>query len=110
MGKGIVVINAATLETLNEAVGGLERAGFRVRVSQVSVARLKPVGAKRLLAALNPVFVIAGERDNGGRLYVIGVGPGDPELITLKGARILGEVGSIFVPKGGRRDRASPSR
>jgi precorrin-2/cobalt-factor-2 C20-methyltransferase len=35
-----------------------------------------------------------------GRLYVIGVGPGDPELLTLKGARILGEVGCICVPKG----------
>lgn len=36
----------------------------------------------------------------GGRLYVVGVGPGDPELLTLKGARILGEVGCICVPKG----------
>jgi len=35
-----------------------------------------------------------------GTLYVIGVGPGDPELITLKGARILASVGSICVPKG----------
>ncbi len=35
-----------------------------------------------------------------GRLYVVGVGPGDPELLTLKGARILGEVGCICVPKG----------
>ena len=24
-----------------------------------------------------------------GRLYVIGVGPGDPELLTLKGERAL---------------------
>jgi precorrin-2/cobalt-factor-2 C20-methyltransferase len=35
-----------------------------------------------------------------GKLYVIGVGPGDPELLTLKAVRILGEVGCIFVPKG----------
>lgn len=35
-----------------------------------------------------------------GRLYVVGVGPGDPELLTLKGARVLGEVGCICVPKG----------
>lgn len=35
-----------------------------------------------------------------GKLYVIGVGPGDPELLTLKAARILDEVGTIFVPKG----------
>ena len=62
MEKGIIVINAATLETLNEAADGLERAGCRVRVSQVSVSRMRRVGEKRLMAALNPVFVIAGEK------------------------------------------------
>jgi precorrin-2/cobalt-factor-2 C20-methyltransferase len=33
-------------------------------------------------------------------LYVIGVGPGDPELLTLKGARALGKAGCICVPRG----------
>lgn len=35
-----------------------------------------------------------------GTLYVIGVGPGDPELLTLKAVRILKEVPCICVPKG----------
>jgi len=35
-----------------------------------------------------------------GRLYAVGVGPGDPELLTLKAVRILGQVGSICVPRG----------
>ena len=35
-----------------------------------------------------------------GKLYVIGVGPGDPELLTLKAVRILREVTCICVPKG----------
>lgn len=35
-----------------------------------------------------------------GKLYVIGVGPGDPELLTLKAARIIKEVKCICVPKG----------
>ncbi len=35
-----------------------------------------------------------------GKLYVIGVGPGDPELLTLKAVRILREVSCIVVPKG----------
>jgi precorrin-2/cobalt-factor-2 C20-methyltransferase len=34
-----------------------------------------------------------------GRLYGVGVGPGDPELITLKAQRILSQVSVIFVPK-----------
>lgn len=33
-----------------------------------------------------------------GKFYGIGVGPGDPELITLKAARILAEVDWIFLP------------
>ena len=35
-----------------------------------------------------------------GTLYVIGVGPGDPELLTLKAAKVLREVTCICVPKG----------
>ena len=35
-----------------------------------------------------------------GKLYVIGVGPGDPELLTLKAVRVLREVPCICVPKG----------
>ncbi|MCX5717876.1 MAG: precorrin-2 C(20)-methyltransferase [Nitrospirae bacterium] len=35
-----------------------------------------------------------------GKLYVIGVGPGDPELLTLKALRILKEAKCICVPKG----------
>ncbi|WP_333652671.1 precorrin-2 C(20)-methyltransferase [Dissulfurispira sp.] len=35
-----------------------------------------------------------------GKFYVIGVGPGDPELLTLKAVRILKEVQCICVPKG----------
>lgn len=39
-----------------------------------------------------------------GVFYAVGVGPGDPELITLKAARILAEVDVIFAPScaGGR--------
>ncbi len=35
-----------------------------------------------------------------GKLYVVGVGPGDPELLTIKGMRILNSVSCICVPKG----------
>lgn len=42
-----------------------------------------------------------------GTLYAIGVGPGDPELLTLKAARILGQVDLVFVPRRpGRRSLA----
>ncbi len=34
-----------------------------------------------------------------GTLYGIGVGPGDPDLITVKGANILAGCAHVFVPK-----------
>ena len=33
---------------------------------------------------------------NYGRLYGVGVGPGDPELLTLKGLKVLQQV-PVFV-------------
>lgn len=33
------------------------------------------------------------------RLYGIGIGPGDPKLLTIKAKEILGKVDTIFVPK-----------
>ncbi len=35
-----------------------------------------------------------------GKLVGVGVGPGDPELLTLKGLRALREAGEVFVPVG----------
>ncbi|MGC9017453.1 MAG: precorrin-2 C(20)-methyltransferase [Caldimicrobium sp.] len=40
------------------------------------------------------------------KLYVVGVGPGDPELITLKALNILRKVSLIFFPTGGKETLA----
>jgi len=45
-------------------------------------------------------------RETIGRLYAIGVGPGDPELITIKASRLLSRLPVIFVPQ---RDETNPS-
>ena len=38
-----------------------------------------------------------------GKLYGIGVGPGDSELMTVKAARIVGEADIIITPKNRKR-------
>ncbi len=62
MSSGIIVVNAASLETLNEALAALDKNGFSVEVSEISVSRSKVVGGKRLMSALNPVFILRGEK------------------------------------------------
>jgi precorrin-2/cobalt-factor-2 C20-methyltransferase len=42
---------------------------------------------------------VSNKKPRIGRLYGVGVGPGDPELMTLKASRILSQVPVIFVPK-----------
>jgi precorrin-6Y C5,15-methyltransferase (decarboxylating) len=58
MEAGIVVVNAATFETLDEALGAFRAAGLEPDVSQISVSRMKPVGTRHLFAAQNPIFVV----------------------------------------------------
>ena len=41
-----------------------------------------------------------------GKLYGVGVGPGDPELVTIKAARIVKEADIIFAPQS-KKGRAS---
>ncbi len=42
-----------------------------------------------------------------GQFYVIGVGPGDPELMTLKAARLLEKCPVWFVPKAHRNGEST---
>ncbi|MDR0862798.1 MAG: precorrin-2 C(20)-methyltransferase [Oscillospiraceae bacterium] len=42
-----------------------------------------------------------------GILYGVGVGPGDPELLTVKAVRVLREVAAVAVPDTGRGDKAA---
>jgi precorrin-6Y C5,15-methyltransferase (decarboxylating) len=60
---GRIVINAATLETLQAAVESLKANGFTVEVTLVNVAHSKDILNLTRLEALNPVFVICGERE-----------------------------------------------
>lgn len=41
-----------------------------------------------------------------GTLFAIGVGPGDPELLTLKAARLLGSVRVVFTAASPKNDQS----
>jgi len=62
MTAGVVVINAASLDTLSDALGALDANGFSAEVAEISVSRSKVVAGKRLMSALNPVFIVRGEK------------------------------------------------
>lgn len=44
-----------------------------------------------------------------GRLYAVGVGPGDPELITVKGARLIGAADVVAYYSGTKRQSLARS-
>ena len=62
MSSGIIVINAVSIDTLNDAVASLGKNGFTLEVSEVSISRSKVVAGKMHLNALNPVFIVKGEK------------------------------------------------
>ena len=59
---GRVVINAATIDTLTIGMKLLDAVGFTLDVVEISVARTKRLKGREHLSALNPVFIIVGER------------------------------------------------
>ncbi len=62
MPRGIIVINAATLDTLHESLQALETNGFSTEVSEIAVSRSKNLAGRRQMSALNPIFVVTGEK------------------------------------------------
>lgn len=62
MSSGIIVINATTIETLNEAIQSLRTNGIKADVCEVSISRSKMVAEKLHMSALNPIFIIKGEK------------------------------------------------
>ena len=45
-----------------------------------------------------------------GQLYAVGVGPGDPELLTIRASRILSQVPVIFTPQKDSKSKSYARR
>lgn len=57
------VINAVTLETLQEGLQLLERENVVCEVIQVSVSRAKKIGRYHRMEGANPIYIISGRRE-----------------------------------------------
>lgn len=62
---GRIVLNAATLETLQLGRQLMQSENLLVDVTQLSVARSKPILDMTRLEALNPVFIVTGRKMGG---------------------------------------------
>jgi len=60
--EGKIVINAATLETVNAAVSFFDRAGWVSAVTLLNISKMKKVGSQKRFQPLNPIFVIEGSQ------------------------------------------------
>jgi precorrin-6Y C5,15-methyltransferase (decarboxylating) len=64
---GRMVINAATLETVDSAVAFFQKRSWSADVTLLTISRMKRVGSHKRVEALNPVFVIAADKPGDGK-------------------------------------------
>ncbi|MDH4263418.1 MAG: precorrin-6y C5,15-methyltransferase (decarboxylating) subunit CbiE [Spirochaetia bacterium] len=62
--NGRIVVNAATLETLQDAISHFKKLGFQAEISMTQISRSRPVGDLTRFQSLNPVFILTACRDN----------------------------------------------
>ncbi|MFP3975054.1 MAG: precorrin-6y C5,15-methyltransferase (decarboxylating) subunit CbiE [Dehalococcoidia bacterium] len=74
---GRVVINAATLENLNAALGSFQEKGFTTETTLVNIAHGKAIADLTRLQALNPVFIVAAGKGRAGKDDCRDNGPDD---------------------------------
>lgn len=60
--NGRIVLNAATIETLHEAVQTFKEEGFSTQVTLAQLSRSKPILQLTRFDALNPIYIITAER------------------------------------------------
>lgn len=98
----IAQVDNGTVDTLIVATCALKRLGLENRIAQVLDFDTHPlqgilaVTAKRNRLKLKEKFKDIDIKKNYGKVSLIGFGPGDPELLTLKANRLLEEANVIF--------------
>lgn len=60
--NGRIVLNAATIETMQQALQVFSEEGYMANITQAQISRSKPILDMTRFEALNPVFIITAER------------------------------------------------
>ncbi|MGP7817187.1 precorrin-6y C5,15-methyltransferase (decarboxylating) subunit CbiE [Niallia sp. 01092] len=63
--KGRIVLNAVTIENLAEAAAVFKKQGFNTEITLAQISRSKPILNLTRFDALNPIYIIAAERQGG---------------------------------------------
>jgi len=100
---GRIVVNAVMLETAYEALRELKRLKFGdIDIATIFVAKGRFVSDGVMMLARNPITVISATKLGKnllGKFFGVGVGPGNPQLITIKALQVLRSVDVICAPK-----------
>lgn len=63
--KGRIVLNAVTIENLAEAVAAFKERKYKTEITLAQISKSKPILNLTRFAALNPIYIIAAEREEG---------------------------------------------
>ncbi|TYR80616.1 precorrin-6y C5,15-methyltransferase (decarboxylating) subunit CbiE [Priestia megaterium] len=63
--NGRIVLNAVTIENLGDALKAFKERGFKTEVTLAQISRSKPILNLTRFDALNPIYIIAAEREKG---------------------------------------------
>ena len=84
------------------ATVALKRLGMEKHIQSIMPWEAAPLQGQMAIVgratdtALRELFAAIDARRGYGRVFLVGAGPGDPELITLKGVAALGSAGCVF--------------